>query len=160
MDDIFKRLSKSSVKREDSRGHLEVLYENNTTILKRSFSKKGVFRGLHRQAEPFLQEKIIRVVSGSIVDFVVDVESESFSISSQKITPESDWVLIEGRYAHGFYALEDTVFEYICDGSYNEDAEESYSIAEYLSGLPFVDEVIMSEKDLAAKPITLDGKLD
>ena len=153
MKDAFEYPAKTSIKREDDRGYLEVLYENNTTILKRSFSRKGVFRGLHRQHKPYLQNKLIRVVDGAIIDFVVDVEKKDAQVESTKITPESDWVLIDGRFAHGFYALEDTVFEYICDGAYAEDSEEAYSIVEYLCSLSFVDEIILSDKDQVAKPL-------
>jgi dTDP-4-dehydrorhamnose 3,5-epimerase len=155
LSEIFKQLSNCSIKHNDERGYLEVLYENNSTILKRSFSKKGVFRGLHRQPHPFAQVKLVRVISGSIVDFILDVDNEERKLYTQRITPQHDWILIDALYAHGFYALEDTIFEYICDGGYCEDAEESFSILEYLKGLSFVDQIIISEKDLAAEVVSV-----
>ena len=39
--------------------------ESNTTL--------GVFRGLHYQIHPFAQSKLVRVIRGSVIDFVVDI---------------------------------------------------------------------------------------
>ena len=36
-----------------------------------SISKKNVVRGLHFQSQPFTQGKLVRVVSGSVIDVVV-----------------------------------------------------------------------------------------
>ena len=48
-------------RRHDSRGHLDVLYEQGDLVLKRSFSRAGVFRGMHLQSPPHQQTKLIRV---------------------------------------------------------------------------------------------------
>lgn len=149
----FPRLLDNPLKFEDDRGYLEVLYETDTTVLKRSFSKKGVFRGMHVQKAPHYQTKLIRIIKGKIIDFVVDIESDDSQIHYTEITPEMDWVRIDRRYGHGFYALEDTVFEYICDGAYNEEAELAFSIVEFLKHKMELGELRLSKKDMAAKPI-------
>lgn len=146
----FVRLDQTTRRREDDRGWLEVLYESDAMVLKRSFSRRGVFRGLHFQVEPSAQTKVIRVVSGSIVDVVVDMSNPMLEPKTATLTPTDGWVRIDARYAHGFYALEDTVFEYVCDGGYDEGSELAYSIAHRLPALLGVTNAILSEKDMAA----------
>lgn len=149
----FPRLSDTAVRREDHRGWLEVLYESESTVLKRSFSRAGVFRGLHVQGEPSPQVKLIRVVSGAIQDFVVSMTDPDRVIHQTRLTPEDGWVRIDADYAHGFFAIEDSVFEYVCDGGYDEASEQAFSIAERLRDLLNVDAVILSDKDRAAPPL-------
>ena len=60
--------------------------------------------------------------------------------------------MIGAEWAHGFYAIEDTEFEYLCIGAYDESAESSYSIVDYLRGSLGLAPVL-SAKDRAAKPI-------
>lgn len=150
---FFPRLLQQTKKFEDERGYLEVLYESDGMVLKRSFSKVGVFRGLHVQQQPYPQTKLIRVISGAIIDFVVDVDDLSKEIYHSEIKPADDWVQIEAHLAHGFYAKEDTVFEYICDGAYNEESEVAFSIVEYLEKEMLLNNLVLSKKDLAAKPL-------
>jgi dTDP-4-dehydrorhamnose 3,5-epimerase len=149
----FVDLVSESHKFEDDRGNLEVLYETSNFVLKRSFSKKNVFRGLHVQKAPFLQTKLIRVISGEIIDFLVDINSDTKKVFKKKITPDSDWIKIDSQFAHGFYAAEDTVFEYICDGVYNELFEESYSIQNHLEKELLLKDLLMSEKDRQASKL-------
>lgn len=154
MKSFFPVLAQSSQKKEDARGSLEVLYEAGSVVLKRSFSKKGVFRGLHLQRPPHEQTKLIRVISGRIVDFVVEPESGVNGIRWQEIEAGSDWIKIDSKFAHGFYALEDTVFEYICDGAYVEAAEQSYSIAHFLKDVLKLNDFTLSEKDASAPELS------
>lgn len=155
--DPFVRLDQTTHRREDNRGWLEVLYESDAMVLKRSFSRKGVFRGLHVQRAPSAQTKVIRVVSGSIVDVLVSMEDPSRELKTATLTPADGWVRIGADYAHGFYALQDTVFEYVCDGGYDEASEEAYSIADRLPALLGVETVILSDKDRAAPPLPAPG---
>lgn len=155
--DPFVRLDQTTHRREDNRGWLEVLYESDAMVLKRSFSRKGVFRGLHVQRAPSAQTKVIRVVSGSIVDVLVSMEDPSRELKTATLTPADGWVWIGAEYAHGFYALQDTVFEYVCDGGYDETSEEAYSIADRLPALLGVETVILSDKDRAAPPLPAPG---
>lgn len=155
--DPFVRLDQTAHRREDNRGWLEVLYESEAMVLKRSFSKKGVFRGLHVQRAPSPQTKVIRVVEGSIVDVVVSMDDPSRALKATTLTPADGWVRIDAEYAHGFYALEDALFEYVCDGGYDEASEEAFSIVDRLPGLLGVETVILSDKDRAAPPLPAPG---
>jgi len=155
MTDIFPVLSQHSQKNEDARGSLEILYETNNLILKRSFSRKGVFRGMHLQLPPHTQTKLIRVISGRIIDFVVEPNNILNKIHWQEIDATSDWIKIDSKFAHGFYALEDTIFEYICDGAYNEGTEQSYSITDFLEKIMGIKECVLSEKDTNAQQLSV-----
>ena len=82
-----------------------------------SFSKKGVLRGLHYQlTNP--QGKLVRVVSGAVWDVAVDirVNSPTYGKSEGVLLTEANkkqfW--IPPGFAHGFVALEDSLFEYKC----------------------------------------------
>ncbi len=155
--DPFVRLDQTAHRREDNRGWLEVLYESDSLVLKRSFSRKGVFRGLHVQQAPSPQTKVIRVVHGAIVDVVVSMDDPSRALKTTTLTPADGWVRIDAEYAHGFYALEDSLFEYVCDGGYDEASEKAFSIADRLPALLGVETVILSDKDRAAPPLPSPG---
>ena len=76
-----------------------------------SCSAKGVIRGLHFQKK-YAQEKIVRVVRGSIYDVVVDLRKGSSTYGSSIGVYLSDRDLtmlhIPIGFAHGFLALEET----------------------------------------------------
>lgn len=137
---------------EDARGWLQVLYESEQTILKRSFSRSGVFRGLHGQTAPSPQVKLIRVVAGRIVDFLVAADDPTRMLHHREVTPADGWIHVAARYLHGFYAVEDTLFEYVCDGGYDEASEAAFSIGDALAAMGITDPIV-SEKDRAAPPL-------
>ncbi len=149
----FPSVQDAATKREDNRGWLQVLYESDAMVLKRSFSRKGVFRGLHVQMPPHPQVKLIRVVSGQIIDFVVSMDDPARAIHHKTLGPAEDWVRIDAEYAHGFYAVEDTVFEYVCDGGYHEAGELAFSITDYLQNEMGLADLILSAKDVASPPL-------
>jgi dTDP-4-dehydrorhamnose 3,5-epimerase len=149
----FPTLQDNAGRKEDSRGWLQVLYESEAMVLKRSFSKAGVFRGLHVQVPPSPQVKLIRVVSGRILDFLVDLDDAAKTIHRKELGPEHDWIRIDAQYAHGFYAMEDTVFEYVCDGGYDEANEKAFSITDYLMRELGLENLTLSDKDRASLPL-------
>jgi dTDP-4-dehydrorhamnose 3,5-epimerase len=150
----FRVLSDEAPRRADERGHLDVLYEVGEIVLKRSFSRAGVFRGMHWQRPPRAQTKIIRVASGRILDLVMDPTESVPVLHQREISPEDGWVMIGAEWAHGFYAIEDTEFEYLCIGAYDESAELCFSIVDHLRDVLGLDPVL-SAKDRAARLITV-----
>tara|TARA_R110001592_G_scaffold16073_6_gene68814 strand:- start:1211 stop:1744 length:534 start_codon:yes stop_codon:yes gene_type:complete len=93
-----------------------------------SKSNKGVLRGLHFQNAPFAQGKLVRVISGSVLDVAVDLRKDSktygkhFSIKLTGDNKKMFWVP-EG-FAHGFSTLEDdTIFSYKCTNYYHKNSE-------------------------------------
>lgn len=93
-----------------------------------SLSQKGVLRGLHFQAPPFAQGKLVRVIKGAVLDVVVDIRKKSptygkhFAIELNEQNKTMLWVP-EG-FAHGFATLQnDTIFYYKCSNYYHKDSE-------------------------------------
>jgi len=148
-------LNQTATRFADDRGHLDVLYEHGDVVLKRSYSHAGVFRGMHWQRPPHAQSKLIRVVSGRILDFVVDPQSEARELFHRELGPDDGWVLVPANLAHGFYAHQDTVFEYLCHGAYAESAEHSYSILQHLADHHGIAAARVSAKDAAAAPLAV-----
>ena len=92
-----------------------------------SFSIKGVLRGLHFQTDPFGQGKLVRVISGSVLDVAVDLRPNSLTFGQYEIftlTGENKkMVYIPSGFAHGFYTIEDAIFSYKCTQLYNKASE-------------------------------------
>ena len=122
-----------------------------------SVSHRGVFRGMHLQRAPHAQSKLVRVLSGRIIDFVLDVNPSSptygKSIAISLGAHSGQALYIPAGYAHGFLALDpNTVLQYKVDENYHPESEETYhytSVAELLSRYYSLDDLILSEKDLA-----------
>jgi dTDP-4-dehydrorhamnose 3,5-epimerase len=151
----FKLLSSTAIRRADHRGYLDVLHEEEQIVLKRSFSRAGVFRGMHWQRPPYSQIKLVRVVKGRILDFIVDPGSAKPVLCYREFTPEDNWIKIDAHLAHGIYAMEDSEFEYICYGSYNEAAEDNYSVIDFLRVHLGIVNPILSIKDSKAPKLNI-----
>ncbi|MBO0932501.1 dTDP-4-dehydrorhamnose 3,5-epimerase [Fibrella aquatilis] len=92
-----------------------------------SFSTKGVLRGLHFQSEPFAQGKLVRVITGKVLDVVVDIRPDSATFGQHETfvldATLANMVWVPEGFAHGFVALEDSIFSYKCTNIYNKTAE-------------------------------------
>ena len=93
-----------------------------------SFSAKGVVRGLHWQAAPHAQAKLVRVVRGAVWDVAVDIRRGSPTFgkyAAETLSAEDHRQLYIPRgFAHGFIVLEDdTLVSYKCDNPYCPVAE-------------------------------------
>lgn len=92
-----------------------------------SFSVKGTLRGLHFQTGKFAQAKLVSVPKGKIVDVVVDLRKNSPTLGQHFKIELSEYnhnmLFIPRGMAHGFLALEETIFTYQCDNYYNKESE-------------------------------------
>ncbi len=105
-------------------------YSINFVQDNQSKSEKGVLRGLHFQNPPFEQGKLVRVLSGSVLDVAVDIRKDSttygqnFTLEISSKNQKMIW--LPPGIAHGFAALEDdSIFFYKCTNYYNKESEES-----------------------------------
>jgi dTDP-4-dehydrorhamnose 3,5-epimerase len=122
---------------EDERGWFYEFYKQETfkkhqinyAFLQenQSFSKKGVIRGLHFQRAPYGQAKLVTVLTGRVLDVVVDLRpmSQTFKQVFYCVLESSkrNMLMIPEGFAHGFAALEDSVFFYKCSNVYNKESE-------------------------------------
>ena len=125
---------------EDHRGYFFESYNKEKFLQKgidqnfvqdnESKSMKAVLRGLHFQAPPFAQGKLVRVMKGSVLDVAVDIRKDSPTYgqwASILLSEFNKWMYwIPPGFAHGFVTLEDhTVFFYKCTNVYNQASERS-----------------------------------
>ena len=93
-----------------------------------SKSRAGVLRGLHWQAAPYTQAKLVRAIAGRVLDVAVDVRKDSPTFGQHvavELSGENKRQLFIPRgFAHGFAVLsEEAVFAYKCDNVYMPSAE-------------------------------------
>lgn len=125
-----------------------------------SISKSKVLRGLHYQAPPYDQGKLVRVISGAILDVAVDIRVKSptygqhYKIILDDISNKMLWIP-EG-FAHGFLSIKDnTIVSYKCTNTWNKEAEGSIVFNDTTLGIDWyeyhpllgITPPIISEKD-------------
>lgn len=93
-----------------------------------SFSRRGVFRGLHFQKPPFAQAKLVSVVRGSVLDFAVDLRPQSSTykkvVSVVLTSEQGNLLLVPEGFAHGFLCLsEEALFSYKCSNFYDKASD-------------------------------------
>jgi dTDP-4-dehydrorhamnose 3,5-epimerase len=119
-----------------------------------SFSCKGTLRGLHFQNIPYSQVKLVRVITGSIIDVAVDIRKGSKTYGkyySVELSGENKKMLyIPDGFAHGFLTLEDnTIVQYKCSNVYNKESEGGiiWNDPDININWGLMDEPIISDKD-------------
>ena len=121
-----------------------------------SFSSKGVVRGLHWQAPPWTQAKLVRVIRGAVWDVAVDIRKGSPTFGkhvSVVLSAENhNQFFIPRGFAHGFIVLEDnTLFSYKCDNLYCPASERGLKYDDPALGIVYPNPgraFLLSEKDL------------
>jgi dTDP-4-dehydrorhamnose 3,5-epimerase len=118
--------------------------------------RRGTRRGLHYQAPPAWEPKLVRCVSGAAFDVIVDVrpDSDTFGrwISVELSAGSGLSVFIPGGFAHGYQTLEDgTQLLYLMSEFYDPDAQRGVHSGDPELGIgwPEVTDPVMSERDLA-----------
>lgn len=119
-----------------------------------SFSQKGTVRGLHFQHAPHAQAKLVRVVSGKVLDVAVDLRKDSPTFGMHYSTvldsEKNNLLYIPAGFGHGFSVLEDALFVYKCSNYYNKPAEGGILWNDPSLGIDWgVDDPIISDKDKA-----------
>ena len=120
-----------------------------------SMSSYGVMRGLHFQRPPYTQSKLVRCVSGAVLDVAVDIRQGSPTYGQHvavELTAENHrQFFIPKGFAHGFAVLSETaVFQYKCDEFYHPEADAGISILDESLGIDWripMDKAILSDKD-------------
>lgn len=139
-----------SQKEFDSKVRPAVFVQDNE-----SCSSYGVMRGLHFQAPPFSQSKLVRCVRGRVLDVAVDIRRGSPTFGRHvavELSAENHRQLFIPRgFAHGFSVLSETaVFQYKCDNPYAPSSEGGISILDNSLGIDWqipAGKAVLSEKD-------------
>ena len=120
-----------------------------------SRSTRGVLRGLHFQKPPHAQSKLVRVISGTVLDVAVDIRRGSPTFGRHvavELSGENHRQLFIPRgFAHGFAVLsEEALFQYKCDAPYAPQSEGAIAWNDPQIGIDWrLDpaDVLLSEKD-------------
>ena len=149
---------------KDERGFFyESFYKNNLDKIvnvvfvqdNESKSYKGVVRGLHFQRPPFEQTKLVRCVSGKILDVAVDlrINSKTYgkSFSIELSSENNKQLFVPKGFAHGFQVISETaIVNYKVDNFYNSKSD---------SGIIWNDKDLSIDWKLDIKPILSDKDL-
>lgn len=120
-----------------------------------SKSRFGVIRGLHYQQPPYTQAKLVRVISGKVLDVAVDIRKNSPYFGRHvavELSGENKRALYIPRgFAHGFAVLSDEViFTYKCDNTYMPSHERGIAFDDHELDIDWQltdADIILSDKD-------------
>jgi dTDP-4-dehydrorhamnose 3,5-epimerase len=133
----------------DLLGNIDFVQENE------SGSFKGVIRGLHFQHPPYNQIKLVRCISGRVLDVAVDLRKKSKSygnfFSIELSSENKKQLLIPNGFAHGFQILSNyAIVNYKVDNYYNPKYESGIIWNDNDLAIDWSNDVnpILSEKDL------------
>jgi len=157
---------------KDSRGTFAPLPlkfdESNLSVLRKDWvqsnisvnPKKFTFRGLHFQVGEFAQSKLVKVITGKIIDFIVDIRpnSPNYLKTYEFVVEPNNELFVPKGFAHGFITTEDnTVVQYLVDNDYSPLKEGSIFWVDFNLVKQTVERVIgdneltISTKDLVTK---------
>lgn len=148
---------------EDHRGHffesfrLDMMSANKFSDPfvqdNQSLSHRGILRGLHFQKGPFAQGKMVRVITGSVLDVAVDIRLGSPTYGQFVAEPLTSgnkrMLFIPPGFAHGFATLEDnTIFTYKCTNYYHPESEGGFLWNSRDLNIPWqLENPVLSAKD-------------
>lgn len=121
-----------------------------------SQSTFGVLRGLHFQAPPYAQAKLVRCIQGKVLDVAVDIRKDSKTygkhIAIELSEENKKQMFIPRGFAHGFIVLSETaVFSYKVDNIYAPQCDSGIIWSDSDLNIDWKiskKEVILSEKDI------------
>ena len=124
-------------------------------------SRKGTVRGLHFQAPPQAQAKLVRCGRGALYDVAVDIRRGSPTYghwTGAELSFENGrQLLVPAGFAHGFMTLtSDCEIIYKCTDTYAPALEGAVVWNDPAIGItwPLADAAILSEKDATAAPLS------
>ncbi len=131
-----------------------------------SFSRNGVIRAIHFQLGDYAQAKLVRVLSGKVLDVAVDLRKDSptfgHHVAVELSAENKKQLFIPRGFGHGFSVLSETAeFFYKCDNYYNKESESGIIFSDPTLNIDWkVDDkqAKVSDKDVIL-PTLSDAKL-
>ncbi len=115
-----------------------------------TINKKGVLRGMHFQLPPHDQAKLVYVVSGEILDVLLDLRKNSPTygkhIKLQLSKENNKAIYIPKGIAHGYYCVTEATVVYLTSTVFNGEFDDGISYHSFGCDWP-KDDFILSEKD-------------
>ena len=126
-------------------------------------TEAGVLRGLHFQAPPVAQDKLVRVTRGAVFDVAVDIrpDSPTYGQWASVRLSAADWnqLLVPRGFAHGFLSLEpDCEVQYKVTAPYSREHERAIRFDDPAIAIEWPmsrEALILSDKDRSA-PLLAD----
>ncbi len=131
-----------------------------------SMSSYGVLRGLHYQAPPYAQAKLVRVVLGKVLDVAVDIRKGSPTFGQHVAVELSEenkrQLFIPRGFAHGFVVLSrNAIVTYKIDNIYAPEYERGIAFNDKDLAIDWKikpEDIILSEKD-KKNPVLKDAEI-
>lgn len=119
-----------------------------------SFSSKGVIRAIHYQVGEYAQAKLVRVLSGIVIDVAVDLRKNSLTfgqhVAVELSANNKKQLFIPRGFGHGFSVVSETAeFFYKCDNFYSKKAE---------GGIVYNDQTLAIDWNIAAEEVRVSDK--
>ena len=135
--------------------------QENLTLTK----VKGTVRGFHYQSSPFAEKKLVRCISGKVIDIVIDLRKNSptflKSFSLELDSEKLNMILIPEGFAHGFQTLADNcLMLYLHTNFYNANYERGirYNEPKTNISLPLtIKEISERDKNHSYLPTDFEG---
>jgi len=147
---MYKKINILSL--NDSRGFFKKIIDNKQKKFCQffiSYSKKKVFRGFHFYKKKNKSNRVIFLLKGEIVDYIVDLRKKNFGkLHKIKIKENSKYAYeIPWYFAHAFLALKDSTLCYFFEKQHNNRYDLGIN---YKSILPELSKkkIIVSKRDL------------
>jgi dTDP-4-dehydrorhamnose 3,5-epimerase len=124
---------------------------------------RGTLRGLHYQAPPRAQDKLVRCTRGAILDVAVDIRAGSPSygrwVKVELSAENGRALLVPKGFLHGFLTLTDMAeVQYKCSDFYSAEHDRSVLWNDPAIGVDWgIDRPVLSPKDAAALPLAAHG---
>ena len=116
--------------------------------------KKGTLRGMHYQAPPYEEGKLIRCIKGEVFDVIIDLRPDSLTYKEwfglQLTSDNYKMLYVPAGFAHGYQTLDDnTEVFYPASQFYSPESERGVRWDDPAFGIewPETDNLVMSEKD-------------
>ena len=119
----------------------------------------GTVRGLHFQAPPFAQSKLVRVIAGAILDVAVDARKGAATygryVKAELSADNGAQLFIPQGFVHGFITLTpDTLVSYKVDNFYDQTSDGAVLWNDPDLAIDWGDhatKAVLSEKDASAQ---------